>query len=177
MAEIIVTPEKLIVDAVWDRLETDEQFTDQVNPKNRIRFDQVEYFKPFKSKMDTADFPEVVLLMTQIPDSNLHIASNATEELMEFRFGIRAGCFQLDLKLSVIRHAIRRAIQDYKSYLFDLRYPIGATKAFVTKVDLGAYQLGDTIADQNAVVHGFQASYGFRVECIYDASLMRDIQE
>ena len=146
-------PFSFTIDALWDALEANSDFTALVPDQNRIKLDSG--FKPFKSTLVESSVPEVQLL----PGGKAFVGNPCSGQLIDFTVnvamttGVRNTSKILPLEWRVIQ-AIYTAIHQSTGDFASLEWE---STTIITQVGFGPLEEGLTYDELNRELRGWAA--------------------
>ena len=152
-------PFTLIYEALWDLLESDTDFTDNVRPANRIKFTSSSR-DPRKKALQDADAPYVEIAPS---DGNIEFYSTSEAHVFEMQYDIRVftGDLRVNKKLYPLVWIIIKALSNANDTL-DLDY--------VQSVRVSSLDVMEFDKDLNRGTSGWGFAIKVLVKCYFNRS-------
>lgn len=146
----------IIYDALWDLLESSNEFKRLVRPGNRIRFDTRD---PIKSEVQAGDLPEVrIVPVTSKP--HLQSSSSSTFIVETFEIQISTGDLRYTELLFPVKWAIYCAMANWMNVLRTLKWH---DKVFVLNTKPNVVTDGASKADMDRRIVGWASVWSCEV--------------
>ncbi len=165
---IHATPYGKILDAFWQELEGDANFSVLVKPANRIKYNLESDRNPVKGAIATADLPELAIV-PQTSNGNLHFTSNASELSVDFQFILNTGDYRYSANVAPLQWLLVCKIAAWKSFLYALTWK---GKGFVKAVDFTQGQVGESDPNRNRSIRGWTVLITCRIRCVFNTADM-----
>lgn len=168
-------PFSMVMRTLWEMANENAVFTDLVKPGNRIDFTDETNRDPIKQNIQDADVPEVILVPSGTPATNLCATSSTSSIIKRYSWLISTGDLRATLRLMPVEWAIFVMMHDWKNRLTALEWPENSGRNFVKFAQLLDASEGQTDTEANRGLQGWSCLWQCQVEMHFKSQDLLDL--
>lgn len=167
------TPYSKVYDAIWALLEADAAFTNMFPAGNRIKFNDATDRAPHKQRVQTADLPEVMLLV-EGGELNVQNTSSTTKSIVNYVLAVNTGDWRLNEFILPINWLVTCQAKLWCSFISNVTW---RGQSYVKVVRITTNTIGESNEKRNRGIKGFSGLITFQVEMHFQTSTQLEFSD
>lgn len=160
--------------ALWALAETSKPLDSLVKRGNRVRYDTKDQ-SPMKSAVQDADMPELRLVTSGSPRTNLHSSSSSSDITRIYTWQIATGNVMLAERLYPVEFAVLCAMTNWKSVLGALTW---RGQHFVKAANaISAQEMLTQSSDVSRKMYGWVAVWSIEVRMVFSTNSLKEFND